>query len=125
MPLRRRPLCDVNQEAPHFENSDGELPPPPPPPPFYDGVHPALAQFMADTTRHFAEVVARIPQPIERGEHLGCSIRDFANQHFRIFDGTQGPLVAEAWITDLQLLLETIGCTDDQKVRYAGLKLFR
>jgi hypothetical protein len=44
MPPRRRPLCDINQEAPHYENGDYELPPP-----FYDGVHPALAQFMADT----------------------------------------------------------------------------
>jgi hypothetical protein len=47
MPPRRRPLCDVNQEAPHLENSDDE----PPPPPFYDGVHLALAQFMADTKK--------------------------------------------------------------------------
>jgi hypothetical protein len=69
---------------------------PPPPPPF-NGVNPALAQFMAKTTRQFAEVVARIPQLVSRSEQVGCSIRDFASQQFRLFDGSQGPLVAEAW----------------------------
>jgi hypothetical protein len=90
---------------------------------FNDGVHPALAQFMAETTRQFAEVVARIPQPAGRLEQVGCSLRDFASQQFRLFDGIQGPLVAEAWITDIALLHETLGCTDEQKVNYTGLRL--
>jgi hypothetical protein len=34
----------------------------------------------------------------------------------------QRPMVAEAWITDIQDLFENLGCTDNQKVRYAGLK---
>jgi hypothetical protein len=35
----------------------------------------------------------------------------------------QGLLVAEAWITDIQLLHETIGCIHEQKVRYTGLRI--
>jgi hypothetical protein len=35
----------------------------------------------------------------------------------------QGPLVPEAWITDISLLHETLGCTDEQKVNYTGLRL--
>lgn len=32
-------------------------------------------------------------------------------------------LVAETWISNFQLLHETLGCTDEQKVRYIGLRL--
>ena len=78
-----------------------------------------MAQFMANTTRQFGEAVARMPQ---QRETIGCSHRDFATYQFRLFDGMQGPMVAEAWITDIQDLFENLDCTDDQKVRYAGLK---
>jgi hypothetical protein len=118
---RRYPVRNENYGNHRHGNCDDEFPPPPPP--FNDGVHPALAQFMAETTRQFAEVVARIPQPAGRLEQVGCSLRDFASQQFRLFDGMQGPLVSEAWITDITLLHETLGCTDEQKVNYTGLRL--
>jgi hypothetical protein len=121
MAPRRYPVRNENYGNHRHGNHDDEFPPPPPP--FNDGVNPALAQFMAETTRQFAEVVARIPQLAGRLEQVGCSLRDFAGQQFRLFDGTQGPLVAEAWITDIQLLHETLGCTDEHKVRYTGLRI--
>jgi len=121
MAPRHYPVRNENYGNHRRGNRDDEFPPPPPP--FNDGVHPALAQFMAETTWQFAEVVARIPQPAGRLEQVGCSLRDFASQQFRLFDGTQGPLVAEAWITNIQLLHETLGCTDVQKVRYTGLRI--
>jgi len=80
MPPRRHPLCDFNQDPRHNENGDEELPPPPPQ--FNDGIHPALVQFMADTTRHFAEAVSRIARPNDRVEPIGCSLRDFSSYHF-------------------------------------------
>jgi len=123
MAPRRCPIRKENYENHCHGNRDDEFPPPPPPPPFSDGVNLALAQFLAKTTRQFAEVVARIPQPVGRFEQVGCSMRDFASQQFRLFDGTQGPLVAKAWITNIQLLHETLGCTDEQKVRYTGLRI--
>ncbi|XP_062164975.1 uncharacterized protein LOC133871563 [Alnus glutinosa] len=101
-------------------NRDNEFPPPPPP--FNDGVSSALAQFMAETTRQFAEVVARIPQPAGREAQVGCSMRDFASQQFRLFDGMQEPLAVEAWISDITLLHETLGCTEEQKVNYTILR---
>jgi hypothetical protein len=118
MPPRQRNLSNLRRS----EENRGEenLPPPPPPPPHYDGMHPAMVQFMAETTRLFAEVVARLPQ---QRENLGCSMRDFSSHQFRLFDGAQGAMVAEAWITDIQDLFENLGCTDEQKVRYAALKL--
>jgi hypothetical protein len=59
-----------------YENDDGELPHPPPPSPFYDGVHPTLAQFMAKSSRQFAERVSPIPQPVGLVKHEGCSMRE-------------------------------------------------
>jgi hypothetical protein len=119
--LRRHPLYDINQETHHHENGDDELLPPRPP--FHDGVHPALAQFMVDTTRHFAEAVARIPQRNKQAEHIGCSIHDFSSHQFRLFEGIEGPNLAEVWLTDIEVLFTTLGCTDEQKVHYIRLKL--
>jgi hypothetical protein len=92
MPPRRRPICGVNQDAHHYENSDDE--PPPPPPLFYDGVHPAMAQFMADTTRHFTEAIEQISRPNERAKYPSCTICDFTSHHIRSFEGIEGLNVA-------------------------------
>jgi len=54
---------------------------------------------------------------------VGCSLRDFASYHFRTFEGTEGPNVAEAWLTDIDVLYTTLGCTDEQKVQYIVLQL--
>jgi hypothetical protein len=63
MPPIRRPLCDFNHYLCPDKIGDEELPPPPPPRPplFNEGIHPALVQFMADTTKHLAEAISRIP----------------------------------------------------------------
>jgi hypothetical protein len=44
---------------------------------------------MADTTWQFAEVVARIPQPVGRFDQIGYSMHDFASQQFLLFEGAQ------------------------------------
>jgi hypothetical protein len=59
MAPRRYPFCNGNHETDRHDDCDDESPLPPPP--FNDGVSLTLAQFMAETTRQFAEVVARIP----------------------------------------------------------------
>jgi hypothetical protein len=123
MPPIRRPLCDVNQDPRSEENGEEELPPPPPPPPYNDGIHPALVQFIADVTRHLTEAISRIPRPNEQAEPIGCSLRDFASFHFRTFEGTEGPDAADAWLTDIDALYTTLGCTDEQKVQYLALQL--
>jgi Fic family protein len=50
-PYQRR----KNQDKHHHENGNGRIPPPPPQ--FYE----ALIQFMADISRQFPEVIARMP----------------------------------------------------------------
>jgi hypothetical protein len=116
MPPRRRPLSDFNHDPRPEENGEKELPPPPPPPPYNDGIHPTLVQFIADATRHLTEAISRIPGPNEWAEPIGCSLHDFASFHFQTFEGTEGPNATEAWLTDIDVLYTTLGCTDEQKV---------
>jgi hypothetical protein len=54
---------------------------------------------------------------------LGRGIHDFASYHFWTFEGTEGPNADEAWLTDIDVLYNTLGCTDEQKVRYLTLQL--
>jgi hypothetical protein len=85
-PYRRR----KNQDEYHPENGKGRIPPPSPQ--FYE----ALIQFMADTSRQFAEAIARMPQPNNQAKPLGCSLCDFSSHNFRSFEGIEGPSAVEA-----------------------------
>jgi hypothetical protein len=76
----------------------------------------------AEIAWHLAEAIARIPQPVRRAEQPGCSFKDFCAHHFRTFDGGQGCIAAESWITDIEKLLKVTACTDEQKVMYAAYK---
>jgi hypothetical protein len=78
---------------------------------------------MAHNNRQFAKEIARIPQPSKQTVHQGCSIRDFSSHHFQLFEGIEGPNVAEALLTNIEVLFDTLGCTNKQKVCYIGLKL--
>jgi len=58
---------------------------------------------------------------VQQVEQLGCTLKDFYSHHYNAFDGSLGPKVAESWTTNLQMLFEELGCTNEQKVRYAAL----
>jgi hypothetical protein len=58
---------------------------------------------------------------VQQVEQLGCTLKDFYAHHYNALDGSLGPKVAESWTTNLQMLFEELGCTDEQKVRYAAL----
>jgi hypothetical protein len=66
----------------------------------------------AEIAWHLAEAIARIPQPARREEQPGCSFKDFCAHHFRTFDGGQGCIAAESWITDIEKLFKVTACTD-------------
>jgi hypothetical protein len=68
---------------------------------------------MADTSRQFAEAIARVPQPNNQVESLGCSLRDFSSHNFRSFKGVDGSSAAEAWLTDIEVLFDILGCTNE------------
>jgi hypothetical protein len=78
---------------------------------------------MVDTTRHLVDAVSRIPQPVERVEHIGYSLRDFSAYHLCSFEGIEGPNTVEACLTDIEVLYDTLSCMDELKVQYVELVL--
>jgi hypothetical protein len=59
-------------------------------------------------------------QPTER---IGCSLKHFYSHHSESFDERGDNIHAENWLNDMEELLATVGCTNEQKVAYAAYKL--
>ena len=53
----------------------------------------------------------------------GCSLNDFYSHHSESFDERGDHIRAENWLNDVEELLATLGCTNEQKVAYATHKL--
>jgi hypothetical protein len=59
-------------------------------------------------------------QPVEG---TGCSLKDFCSHHSKSFDGKGDHTSVENWLNDVEELLATLGCANEQKVAYAAYKL--
>jgi hypothetical protein len=49
-------------------------------------------------------------------EGSSCSLNDFSSHHSESFDGRGDHINAENWLNDMEELLATTGCTNEQKV---------
>ena len=61
-------------------------------------------------------------QPVEG---TGCSLKDFCSHHSESFDGRGDHIHVEKLLNDMEELLATLGCTNEQKVAYTAQKLTR
>jgi hypothetical protein len=59
-------------------------------------------------------------QPVEGAR---CSLKDFCSYQVESFDGKSDHTSAENWLNDMEELLATLGCMNEQKVAYAAYKL--
>jgi hypothetical protein len=59
-------------------------------------------------------------QPVEG---TGCSLNDFCSHHSESFDRRGNHICAKNWLNDVEELLATLGCTNEQKVAYTTYKL--
>ena len=50
-------------------------------------------------------------------------MKDFCSHHSTSFDGRGDYISAENWLNDMEELLATTGCTNEQKVAYIAYKL--
>jgi hypothetical protein len=112
-PRLRTPSHNEVEESSVGDRAGGDSPPPPPPPP--PPQMPDLAQF-------WAALIAAAPGQGERNV-VGCSSATFFRHNSPVFDGNEGSLAADNWITSFEDLADAVRCTDSQKVDYAGLKL--
>jgi hypothetical protein len=53
----------------------------------------------------------------------GCSLKDFCSHHSKSFNRKGDHTSAKNWLNDVEELLTTLGCTNEQKVAYAAYKL--
>ena len=56
---------------------------------------------------------------------IGCSLMDLCSHHSGIFDGRGEHIQAKNWLNDMEELLSTLGCTNEQKVAYVAYKLIK
>jgi hypothetical protein len=112
MPPRQRRAPRRNDEEGYENRCGGDAPPPPPlPPP------------MPDVGQLVAALLAALPRLGEPEAFVGCSLADFFEHNSPVFDGSGGPIVAKDWVTSFDDLADALSCTDEQKAKYAGLKL--
>jgi hypothetical protein len=61
-------------------------------------------------------------QPVEG---TGCSLKDFCSHHSTSFVGRGDHINVENWLNDVEELLATTGCTNEQNVAYTAYKLMK
>jgi hypothetical protein len=60
-------------------------------------------------------LMAALPRQGEPQATVSCSSVDFFRYNSPVFDGSEGPIVAEDWITSFDDLADALSCTDEQK----------
>ena len=63
----------------------------------------------------------RVARQLAKG--IGCSLKDFCSHHSESFDGRGHHICTENWLNDVDVLLATLRCMNEQKVAYAAHKL--
>jgi hypothetical protein len=63
-----------------------------------------------------------VRQPVDG---TGCSLKDFYSHHSESFDGKGDHTSTENWLNDVEELLATLGCNNEQKMAYTAYKLTR
>jgi hypothetical protein len=56
-------------------------------------------------------------------EGTGCSLKDFCSHHSESFNGRGDHISAKNWLNDVEELLATTKCMNEQKVAYTAYKL--
>ncbi|XP_059431475.1 uncharacterized protein LOC132164978 [Corylus avellana] len=63
------------------------------------------------------------PKPVDITVHEAARSQDYCSPHSDSFDGRGDQINAENWLNDVEELLATTRCTNEQKVAYATCKL--
>jgi hypothetical protein len=97
-------------------------------------VHPELVDILVNEATllgsQVMEAIGQLVSAIDRDriarqptEGIGCSLKDFWSHHLESFDWKGDHISAENWLNDVEELLATLGCTNEQKVAYVAYKL--
>ncbi|KAK1660763.1 hypothetical protein QYE76_048922 [Lolium multiflorum] len=114
---------EARQKAEADEAARTQFPPPPPPMTQQNFVQ--YMQMMDERQRVTLEQQNRFFQEllqqnrVERHENQGVTLADFQNTKPISFAYAPEPMDAEDWLMDTERKLNTVGCNDLEKVRYA------
>ena len=97
-------------------------------------VHPEPVHIPIDeatlTGSQVMDVIGQLVSALDHGrivrqpaEGTGCSLKDFCSHHWKSFDRRGNHIRAENWLNDVEELLVTLGCMNEQKLAYAAHKL--
>ncbi|KAK1599860.1 hypothetical protein QYE76_018436 [Lolium multiflorum] len=117
----------LEREAKQKEEADeaarNQLPPPPPPMTQQNFLQ--YMQMMEERQRITMEQQNKFfhdllqQNKVDRPENQGVTLSDFQNSKPISFAYTPEPMDAEVWLMDTERKLNTVGCNDLEKVRYA------
>ncbi|KAK1604415.1 hypothetical protein QYE76_028088 [Lolium multiflorum] len=118
----------LEREAKQKEEADAAARaqfPPPQPPPMTQQNFMQYMQMMEERQRITLEQQNKFFQELlhhnrgERPENQGVTLLDFQNTKPISFAYAPEPMDAKDWLMDTERKLNTVGCTDEEKVRYA------
>ena len=119
MPPRRNPTTRPNA----LEIGDGSVHPEPIDIPIDEATLPG-SQVM-DVIGQLVSTLDHDRITRQPAEGTGCSLKDFCSHHLESFDRKGDLIRAKNWLNDVEDLLATLGCTNEQKVAYVVHKLTR
>jgi hypothetical protein len=73
---------------------------------------------MPDFGQFVAALMAAIPRQVKNVDTIGCSSAPFFRHNPHVFNGSEGPLEADEWITSLEDLADELSYTKDQRIKY-------
>jgi hypothetical protein len=82
-----------------------------------------LGSQVMDAIGHLVSALDRNKVMRQPAEWTRCSLKDFYSHHSESFDRRGNHIRVENWLNDVEELLATLGCTNEQKVAYAAYKL--
>jgi hypothetical protein len=116
MPPRRNPATGPNE----LEIGEGSVHPKPMDIPVNEA--PFLGSQVMDTIGQLVSAIDRDWVARQPTEGIGCSLNDFYSHHLESCDGRGDLIRAKNGLNDVEELLATLGCTNEQKVAYAAYK---
>ncbi|KAK1619958.1 hypothetical protein QYE76_025475 [Lolium multiflorum] len=115
---------EVKQKEEADEAARNQFPPPPPPPmtqqnfiQYMQMVEERQRITLEQQNKFFQELLQQ--NRVERPENQGVTLADFQNTKPISFAYAPEPMDAEDWLMDTERKLNTVGCNDQEKVRYA------
>jgi hypothetical protein len=67
---------------------------------------------MPDVGKLVATLLVAIPRQAESVETVGCSSTTFSRHNSPVFDGSEGPMVVDNYITSFEDLVYELSCTE-------------